>query len=527
MKKLPISIQTFSEIRTDDYVYIDKTKTALNLILNGKYYFLSRPRRFGKSLFLDTLNNIFKGNKELFKGLYIYDKYDWKQTSPVINISFAGGVISDRQLLDEKINNKLQRIADKFEIKFKFNNISDRFHELIEQIKDKFKTRVVILIDEYDKPILDNISKTETAVEMREGLKNLYSVIKECDEYLKFVFMTGVSKFSKVSIFSGLNNLKDITTDERYSTICGYTQNDLEREFKEYLIDCDLDGIKKWYNGYSWLGESVYNPFDILLYLDSPSRDFKSYWFETGTPTFLINILQTRNYYIPGIDNMKVSEKMLGSFDIENIEPETLLFQSGYLTIVNKRKVGSRLEYVLGYPNTEVRYSLTDHLLSALSKATQAQGNIQSDLYDALQHNNLNQVKDIVYAFFASIPNDWYRKNNISDYEGYYASIFYCYFASLGLDVTAEDTTNHGRIDMTLKFNGNIYIFEFKVVELVKDNNSALQQIKDKKYHEKYSDHQTIYLIGIEFAKDERNIVRFEWELVSYPTGNSRLPEKR
>jgi len=511
MKKLPIGIQTFSEIRTDNYVYVDKTAIALNLIQNGKYYFLSRPRRFGKSLFLDTLNNIFKGNQGLFKGLYIDDKYDWDQSFPVINISFAGGVMTSREQLDITIKAILENNFEKFDVTCKHSEISLQFQELIKNIHDKYKQRVVILVDEYDKPILDNITNTEIAVEMREGLKNLYSVIKDCDEYLKFVFLTGVSKFSKVSIFSGLNNLDDITVDSRYATICGYTQKDLEIRFTEHLVDCDINEIKKWYNGYSWLGEKVYNPFDILLFF-AKGKEYRNYWFETGTPTFLINLLQTRNYYIPAIENIRVSERMLGSFNIEDIDPEALLFQSGYLTIVNKRKVGARLEYVLSYPNLEVKYSLTDHMLSALSKATHVQGNIQSDLDDVLQNNDLDKLKNIIYSFFASIPNDWYRKNSMSDYEGYYASIFYSYFASLGLDVIPEDATNHGKIDMTLKFKGIIYIFEFKVVELVKDKNSALQQIKDKKYYQKYSDYKDIYLIGIEFSKKDRNITGYEWE---------------
>ena len=514
MKKLPIGIQTFSEIRTGNYVYIDKTEIALNLINNGKYYFLSRPRRFGKSLFIDTLKNIFNGNEALFKGLYIYDKYDWEQSYPVINISFTGGVIHDRPSLDEKIDNQLWLAADKFGIEFQFNNIPDKFYELVLKVYKKFDKKAVILIDEYDKPILDNINNTEVAVEMREGLKNLYSVIKDCDEYLKFVFLTGVSKFSKVSIFSGLNNLKDITTDERYAVICGYTQDDLEREFHEYLIDCDLDEIRRWYNGYSWLGEKVYNPFDILLFLDSPSKEFKNYWFETGTPTFLINLLHNKKYYIPGIEGIRASEEILGSFNIENILIETLLFQAGYVTIEKKRRIGVKLEYILKYPNLEVKHSLNDYILTQLSQNAVKKQEIQGNLYDALLKNNIARMKDIFYSFFASIPHDWHRKNSIANYEGYYASIFYSYFASLGLDVTPEDTTNHGKIDMTLKFEGVIYIFEFKVTELVKDNNSALQQIKDRKYYQKYSDVKDIYQIGIEFSKEERNITAYEWEKV-------------
>ena len=511
MKKLPIGIQTFGEIRTENYVYIDKTEIALNLIDNGKYYFLSRPRRFGKSLFIDTLKKIFEGKKALFKGLHIYDKYDWEQSYPVIHISFASGVMANREKLDITIKAILNNNAALFAIKFDYNEISLQFQELIKKVSDKYKQKVAILIDEYDKPILDNITDTETAVEMREGLKNFYSVIKDCDEYLKFVFLTGVSKFSKVSIFSGLNNIDDITVDSKYATICGYTQADLEREFKTYLTDCDLDEIKKWYNGYSWLGEKVYNPFDILLFF-AKGKEFRNYWFETGTPTFLINLLQNQKYYIPGIEGVRASDEILGSFDIEKIQIETLLFQAGYLTIDKKRKIGVKLEYILKYPNLEVKHSLTDYVLTQLSQDAITKQTIQGNLYDVLLKNDIKKMKGIFHSFFASIPHDWYRKNNIADYEGYYASIFYSYFASLGLDVTPEDTTNKGKIDMTLKFEGVIYIFEFKVTELVKDTNSALQQIKDKKYYEKYSDYKAIYLVGIEFSKEDKNITAYEWE---------------
>jgi hypothetical protein len=513
MKKLPIGIQTFSEIKTENYIYIDKTKIALNLIENGKYYFLSRPRRFGKSLFLDTLKTIFQSKKELFKGLYIYDKWDWTQSYPVITINFAGGVIQDEKLLNEKITNKLLEIAKSFEITLEYKNISDQFEELIKQIYTKANQKVVILIDEYDKPILDNITDKITAATMRDGLKNLYSVIKSADQYIKFVFLTGVSKFSKVSIFSGLNNLEDITIDARYGAICGYTQKDLEREFEAYLPGCDLEEIKKWYNGYNWLGESVYNPFDILLFF-SKGNTFRNYWFETGTPSFLIKLLQDKQYYIPGIDTIKASEEILGSFNIEDIQVETLLFQAGYVTIDKIKKIGIKSEYLLKYPNLEVKHSLGDYLLSKLSDNYSAKQNNQSDLFEALLKNNINRLQTIFQSFFASIPNDWYRKNSIANYEGYYASIFYCYFTSIGLDIIPEDTTNHGKIDMTLKFNDAIYIFEFKVTELVQDKNSALEQIKNKKYYEKYQNVRDVYLIGIEFSKENRNISCYEWEKI-------------
>jgi len=513
MKKLPIGIQTFSKIRGDDYVYIDKTAIALQLIQNGEYYFFSRPRRFGKSLFLDTLKNIFEGNKTLFKGLYIYDKYDWEQSYPVINISFASGVMTSREKLDITIKAILNDNAKFFGIKFDHDEISLQFKELIKKVSDKYQQKAVILIDEYDKPILDNITDTETAVEMREGLKNFYSVIKGCDEYIKFVFLTGVSKFSKVSIFSGLNNLDDITLDSRYATICGYTQADLEREFKAYLSDCDLNEIKKWYNGYAWCGENVYNPFDILLFF-AKGKIFRNYWFETGTPSFLIKLLRKNRYYIPDIEMTEAGEELIGAFDIENILIETLLFQAGYLTISETFQLGVEIIHTLKYPNLEVKKALTDYILTDLVHNIVQKNKNKISIYRVLQKGDVDKFKEIFIALFASIPHDWYRKNNIADYEGYYASIFYCYFTSLGLDVTPEDTTNHGRIDMTLKFEGVIYIFEFKVTELVKDKNSALQQIKAKKYYEKYSDDKEIWLIGIEFSKEERNITAYECEKV-------------
>jgi hypothetical protein len=269
MKNLPIGIQTFQKIRDkkENYLYIDKTDLALKLINSSGYYFLSRPRRFGKSLFLDTLKDIFEGKKELFEGLYIYDKWDWETTYPVIKISFGGGVIESVEDLDKTIlwiiDDNQERL--KLECKYK-DDAKNCFLELIKKAYQKYNQKVIVLIDEYDKPILDNITNKELSKAIRNHLKNIYSVIKESDQYLKFVFLTGVSKFSKVSLFSGLNNLEDISLDAQYATICGYTHNDVKSHFKERLDGVDLDELKRWYNGYNFLGEGVYNPFDILLF---------------------------------------------------------------------------------------------------------------------------------------------------------------------------------------------------------------------------------------------------------------------
>ena len=289
MKKLPIGIQSFVNIRTEGFYYVDKTKFVKMLVDEGKYFFLSRPRRFGKSLFLDTLRQAFLSRKELFEGLYLEDNWDWSVEYPVIKISFGAGV---HKTVDELENTKdviLRNHARDYELKLEEKYTKDRFMELIYKLYKKCSQKVVILIDEYDKPILDNIENPEVAVQMRESLKNFYSVIKDADEYLKFAFITGVTKFSKVSIFSGLNNLNDITLDPEYATICGYTQEEFEEVFRDRLDGVNLEKVRHWYNGYSWLGERVYNPFDVLLYLDK--KLFRPYWFETGTPTFLIKLI--------------------------------------------------------------------------------------------------------------------------------------------------------------------------------------------------------------------------------------------
>jgi len=311
-------------------------------------------------------------------------------------------------------------------------------------------------------------------------------------------------------LFSGLNNLKDITLDPRYSTLCGYTDNDIDTVFAPELEGLDRGQIKEWYNGYYWLGEGVYNPFDILQLFDN--REFDNYWFETGTPTFLVDLLFKRQIPTLKLESMFSSSTMLSSFDVDDITTEALLFQTGYLTIKRKDNLGGKIFYTLGYPNREVYQSLNEILLSMLVKDKSEQAIQSGQLYLLLSANDFEGLKQLFHSFFASIPHHWYSNNEIQNYEGYYASIFYSYFAALGLDVIVEDCTNLGRIDMTLKFNDQVYIFEFKVVELAPKGN-ALQQIKDKDYADKYrSLKQPIHLVGVEFSKDSRNVVGFEVE---------------
>jgi len=525
MQKLPIGIQTFEKIITENCCYIDKTRIIHELINNGTYFFLSRPRRFGKSLLIDTIKGLFEGREELFKGLWIEDKWDFSRKYPVIKIDFGEGVSKSREELRKKIDETLKINQEQLGVKCEFETISGRFREIITKSAKKYNQRAVILIDEYDKPILDNIEEPVIAQEMREELKNLYSVLKSTDAYIKFVMLTGVSKFSKVSLFSGLNNLWDITLDERFATICGYTQDDLETVFREYLVGVDLEKVKLWYNGYSWLGEGVYNPFDILLFLGSASREFKNYWFETGSPTFLLKLLKEREYYIPSMEEIETGENLIGSFDVDFIEPTALLFQTGYLTIKDRKNFNGDIYYTLTYPNLEVRKSLNEYIAGYFinNPGNYQQGKIRifkvinslDTGIDSVQF--FESLKEIFWTLFASIPYNWYINNHLDKYEGYYASIFYAVFASIGYAIKLEDPTNRGRIDMTITTAKVVIIFEFKIMEKEKESeqNTALEQIKNKKYSEKYlNPGKEIYLVGIEFSKVERNIIRFDWEVV-------------
>ncbi len=508
-KKLPIGIQTFAKIREDNHYYVDKTPLIFKLLEDGTHYFLSRPRRFGKSLLIDTIGELFAGKQSLFQGLFIHDIWDWSVNYPVIRLSFGGGVVQNRLDLDNKIQELLSIVQKELGVECSQHSDQACFAELIRNAHKKTGQRVVILVDEYDKPILDNLTRPEQAREIRDGLRNLYSVIKDCDAHVKFAMLTGVSKFSKVSLFSGLNSLRDITLSPKYSAICGYTDHDIDTIFAAELDGLDREKIRYWYNGYNWTGQSVYNPFDVLLLFEE--RQFKAHWFETATPTFLIDILTQRGFFTPDLAAQQTNAELLSAFDVEQIGTEALLFQAGYLTIVRiEEPLPDYWIYVLGYPNHEVETCLNASLLSAFGLDGQKALQNRLGLLSLLKVNDFMGMESLFTAFFASIPHDWYRNNPIAQYEGYYASVFYSYFAALGLDIILEDTTNHGRIDMTVKFNAQIYLFEFKVVELV-PNGKALQQLIDKNYAAKYQAlNQPIHLIGVEFSKEARCVVGFE-----------------
>ncbi len=508
MKYLPIGIQTLSKIIEGDFVYVDKTEIAYNLIQKAGYYFLSRPRRFGKSLFLDTLKEIFECNKELFKGLYIYDKWDWKVKYPVIKLSFGSDVVDNIEDLNKKLLSILKDVKKDIGVSCDANDPNIYFRELIRKTYEKYNQRVVILIDEFDKPILDNITNKHIAGDMID-MMDFYSIIKDNDAYIQFVFITGVSKFSKMSLFSGLNNLNDITLDKKYATICGYTHNDLLTVFEGYLRGVDMEEVKKWYNGYSYLGDKVYNPFDILLFIDKNYK-YKNYWWETGNPSFLLDMLKTQNYYIPELENFIASKEILNTFDIDRIELVALLWQTGYLTITEKISTLFGIKYILNTPNREVQTSLNSLFITYLTEQVTEKLKFQEKLLNMLYTPDLDGFKDALYSLFASIPYSNFTNNKLPEYEGYYASVVYAYLASIGLDIIPEDITNLGRMDLSVKLEDKLFIFEFKLEE--KATGNALKQIEEKRYWEKYQDFENIYLIGIEFSREQRNIIGYEWE---------------
>jgi len=514
LKNLPLGISTLSLLLESNGIYVDKTEYAYHLIKQPGRFFLSRPRRFGKSLFVDTLKEIFEGNQKLFEGLYIYDKWDWSKKYPVIKLDFAGGGGKNQEELDLRLSALLQQNKDRLGVHYDSFDIEDDFSRLISMTAAKYGQRVVVLVDEYDKPILDNLFNPLVALEIKESLKSFYGVLKEQDANLQFVFMTGVTKFSKVSLFSGLNQLKDITLSKSYSSICGYTDIDLQEHFSEYLAGSDPEEVKQWYNGYNWTGsESVYNPYDILLFL-SEEKVFRNYWFETGSPTFLIELFRKNQYFLPDLENIEVFQRTLSSFEIESLNPLTLLFQAGYLTIEKTFIEREKLVYRLKIPNQEVRLALNDYFIEDYTGISADLKNRQDDLYNTLSTGNIASFEQHIRSLFAGIPWRNFTNNDLANFEGYYASVLYAFFASLNAQIVPEDITNHGQADMTILLGNHIYVMEIKVVEhLPEGNNQALQQIIQKNYAEKYRNREgmTVHEVGLVFNKTERNLVQADY----------------
>jgi hypothetical protein len=517
--KLPIGIQDFPTLTKDGYLYVDKTEHAYQLITGGKVYFLARPRRFGKSLFLSMLESIFKGQKNYFTNTWITQSdYDWP-IHPVVRIDMSE--TSTRES-PEQFKQALIRIIDNaakhYDVTLPDHTISIGVHlsALIQALSAKYN-RVVVLVDEYDKPMLDNIDRPEMAQTMRDLLRQFYTVLKSQDANLRFVMLTGVSKFSKVSVFSGLNNLQDISMMDKYATICGYTQQELESNFQPWIealalknnnpLSNEFVKIREWYNGYQFSshGQRVYNSFSTLLLLEQ--QHYRPYWFATGTPTFLINLIERSSFTAEEIALLQVNDASLESHDITQMGLTALLYQTGYLTI--KKYDTLTDSYQLDYPNFEVRRSFTSCLLTSMAEVPEAAQNtaVSEILHAILAHDN-DKMFSILQSFFASIPYQLHQPT-----EKYYHSLFYLTFHLIGYRLNAEVSTHRGRLDATLELQDRILIFEFK---LNQSADVALQQIHDKQYYLPYQHRgKPIVLFGVSFDIAQRNIVEWKSEAVT------------
>ena len=513
MKKiLPIGIQDFKELRERNCIYVDKTEILKKLITEGKYYFLSRPRRFGKSLTISTLNEIFEGNKELFKGLFIYDKIEWKKR-PVIRIDFTSDTYK-KFGLDDAISNILRLNYEKYGLTTTEKTNRAKFRDLITQLHAKYNEKVALLIDEYDKPIIDYMTDIDKAEENRDILRDFYGIIKPMDPHLEFVILTGVTKFSKVSIFSELNNLEDITTDANFGTIVGLTKEEIEANFNDYEAeslkklnfskDEFYKELKNWYNGYSWDNKTqVYNPFSVLNFFKK--QEFSNYWFATGTPTFLIDFIKEKGISPENFERAAVPSIFFDKFDLRRIDIKSLMFQTGYLTIKDKDEDGF---FILDYPNKEVRDSFIGHLLSDYSEKDISEiGEITSNLLKALRKNNIKAFQKNINALFSSIPHQIFIKNT----EAYYHSLIFLILKMIGIYIECEVSTSEGRVDAVIKTDSYLYVLEFKMMP--KTAGDAIAQIKEKGYAEPYkTDSREKFMLGISFDADTKRFQAVEVE---------------
>jgi hypothetical protein len=512
MQKLPIGIQTFSEIREQNYLYVDKTQDIFKLIDTGKYFFLSRPRRFGKSLLLDTLHELFEGNKKLFTGLWIEDKIAWKPY-PVIRIDF-GKVVSKDGDLKESLLSEINKNASRLNV---INDSSSTpslaFGNLLNSLCSKYgKNSVVLLIDEYDKALVDYIESPEVFNQNRDLLNGFYTNIKSYDACIKFTFMTGVSKIGKMSLFSGLNNINDISLDQEYANICGITQNELLQYFDVYInrlaeglnknIPETTELLKNWYNGYSWNGiDTLFNPYSLLNVFQK--KVFQNYWFDTGTPTFLIKMVRQNQRLFDTFKNYVLGDSWaMSSFDPASNDDIGLMFQTGYLTIKEREESSDYAipSYKLGFPNQEVEHSFAKYLLAEYIKISPEKmaNDLSLPMRKALYESDLAGFISLIKVAFSKIPYSLYIEQ-----EAFYHSMLMILMLSTGITMRTEELSSQGRSDLVLETPTHLYIFEFKVNQNAK---TAIEQIRKKGYANPYlSSMKEITLVGINFKNRELN----------------------
>ncbi|QTA81529.1 AAA ATPase-like domain-containing protein [Desulfonema limicola] len=519
LQNLPIGDSSFESIRKRNDLYVDKTRHIFQLISEGRYYFLSRPRRFGKSLTISTLRCLFQGRKELFKGLWIDENSNWEwREYPVISVDFNEISHNTPENLTLGIERSLKNTGQFNNIQLKEPLLKEMFKELILSLHYKTDMPVVILIDEYDKPIIDHLGKgakaMETAKANRDILKSFFGVIKggEVSDVLRFVFITGVSKFSRVSIFSELNNLEDMTMLEPYADMLGYTQNELETYFKPCILDLSkktgntqeeiLVKLAQYYNGYRFSKKNVrvYNPFSVMCALKH--KTFDNYWFETGTPTFLVNLLKDTNFPVAKIENLELDKQIFSVYDLERLQPEALLFQTGYITI---KDVYEDELYAFCYPNQEVKISFLKYLMFFHVPAHGHEQSLFIHLSRHLNQENLDAFFETISTIFASIPYTIESKRD----EAYFHTAFFLIVSASGINARSEVLTCTGRIDMIMEFSDKLYIIEFKCSQSAQ---AGIKQILEKKYAEPYKKTgKKIILMGINFDTQKRNIS--EWKV--------------
>jgi hypothetical protein len=525
VKKIAISLAEFEQIIENNYIYVDKTRYLYEIVSKDKYYFLSRPRRFGKTLFIDTLKTFYEGKRELFKDLYVYDK-DWNwEEYPIIRLDFNMISNTDTGKMKNNISDILEKTAKKYNIKITKELPEEIFRELVPELSQKYNKGVVILIDEYDKPIISNLGKDlgderkkrlEIAKENQEFLKILYDNLKPLEPHLQLVFITGVSKFSKVSIFSTLNNLIEIDKEPVFAEIMGYTEEELNKYFEPYFdklaenygitVKEAKDKFKRMYNGFRFTEKDVkvYNPYSTGLSLNFSRLD--DYWFESGTPTFLVDLIREQNFDVTRLDNLEVGRNKLKAYDITKLKLIPLLFQTGYLTI---KDIEDNIIYTLGYPNYEVERGLTQNLLDEFTD-DRVETPIIHRIKKSLLNRDYEQFMEYMKSLFANIANINIPKT-LEEREHYYHSIFYLVgvlFSDNHLNVYSELLTSEGRIDMLVETEKNIFIIEFKCNQ---NADKAIEQIKDKNYAEKFKlKGKEIVLIGINFDTEKRNASEFK-----------------
>jgi len=502
MKNLPLGIQHFDQLIVKDCIYVDKTPLICQLLSQYQAVFLARPRRFGKSLLLSTIAQLFAGRKDLFKGLWAEENWDWNRVHPVIHFYMDKTGFADWGLKTGLMKH-LDGIASEHELALQEDAPGFRLQELIEKLYQKYGKRVVVLIDEYDKPMLDVLHKPEEVEENRKILGDFYGILKPIGDKIEFLMLTGISKFSQMSVFSKLNQLEDITLSTRYVTLLGYTQQELESFFEDYLESAQqqlaltratlLAEIKRWYNGYSWDARNfVYNPVSFMRFVHE--QRFSNYWFATGTPEFLVH--QLRKHHFFNLENLELSERAFESYTIDNLEPSMLLLQTGYLTI---KEIKPHNIFRLDYPNYEVREALIDHLMAAYGRIPHTtSGPTVFRLREAFYRSDLEAAISIINTLFENIPGTLNRKKVEADYH----AMLYLVFRYMGLEAEAEVSGLRGRSDAVLKTPTHLYVIEFKLDQSAR---AALDYIREKGYAEKHRhDGRPVLLLGINFSRKKK-----------------------